>query len=92
VAVVSVKVVPAAGAERIGPYADGVLHLRVTRPPAEGQATDAARRLLARALRVPPSSISLLSGARSRTKRFEALGLSDAVARDRLGRLELRPD
>jgi uncharacterized protein YggU (UPF0235/DUF167 family) len=92
VAVVSVKVVPAAGAERIGPYADGVLHIRVTRPPAEGQATRAARRLLARALGVAPSSVLLLSGARSRTKRFEALGLSDTVALARLRRLQPPPD
>jgi uncharacterized protein YggU (UPF0235/DUF167 family) len=92
VAVVSVKVVPAAGAERIGPYADGVLQLRVTRPPADGQATEAARRLLARALGVPPSSVLLVSGARSRIKRFEALGLSDAAALDRLRRWGRPPD
>jgi uncharacterized protein YggU (UPF0235/DUF167 family) len=92
VAVVSVKVVPGAGAERIGPYADGVLHLRVTRPPAEGQATEAARRLLARALGVPPSGVLLRSGAHSRTKRFEALGLSDAAALARLRRRERAPD
>jgi uncharacterized protein YggU (UPF0235/DUF167 family) len=88
VAVVSVRVVPGAGALRIGPYADGVLNIRVTRPPADGQATEAARRLLARALGVPPSSVLLLSGARSRAKRFEALGLSDAAARARLRRLQ----
>jgi uncharacterized protein YggU (UPF0235/DUF167 family) len=88
VAVLTVKVVPGVGSERIGPYADGVLHIRVTRPPADGQATEAARRLLARLLGVPPSSVLLLSGTRSRIKRFEALGLSDAMALDRLQRLE----
>jgi uncharacterized protein YggU (UPF0235/DUF167 family) len=88
VAVVSVRVVPAASAARIGPYVDGVLHLRVSRPPYDGQATEAARRLLARALGVPPSSVLLRAGARSRTKRFEAVGLSEAAALARLRRLE----
>jgi uncharacterized protein YggU (UPF0235/DUF167 family) len=92
VAVVSVRVVPGASMARIGPYADGVLHLRVSRPPADGQATEAARRLLARALGLPPSSVLLLAGARSRTKRFEAVGLSEAAALTRLRRLERPPN
>jgi uncharacterized protein YggU (UPF0235/DUF167 family) len=92
VAVLSIKVVPAAGAERIGPYVDGVLMIRVTRPPFDGQATEAARRLLAQALGVAPSSLRLLSGARSRTKRFEALGLTQAALLASLQRLEQPSD
>jgi uncharacterized protein YggU (UPF0235/DUF167 family) len=86
------KVVPAAGAERIGPFADGVLGIRVTRPPAEGQATEAARRLLAQALGVAPSTVRLVAGARSRMKRFEASGLTQADADARLGRYRQVPD
>jgi uncharacterized protein len=85
-AVIVLKVVPAAGAERIGPFSDGVLGIRVTRPPAEGQATEAARRLLARALGVAPSTVRLVAGARHRMKRFEASGLTQADADARLGR------
>jgi uncharacterized protein YggU (UPF0235/DUF167 family) len=92
VAVVSVRVTPGASAARIGPFADGVLHIRVSRPPADGQATEAARRLLARTLGVPPSSVLLQAGARSRTKRFEAVGLSEAAALARLRHLERPPD
>ena len=87
-----VRVTPGASAARIGPYTNGVLHIRVSRPPAYGQATDAARRLLARALGVPPSSVMLQAGARSRTKRFEAVGLSEAAALARLRLLERPPD
>jgi uncharacterized protein YggU (UPF0235/DUF167 family) len=74
VAFVTVRVTPHAASERIGPYRGGVLELRVVRPPADGQATDAARRLLATALGVPPSVVRLASGARSRVKRFEVVG------------------
>jgi len=80
VAFVTVRVTPRAASERIGPYHDGVLELRVVRPPAHGQATDAARRLLADGLGVPPSAVRLASGARSRVKRFEVVGkAADAV-------------
>jgi hypothetical protein len=85
-AVVTVRVRPGSASDRIGPYADGVLSLSVTRPPAEGEATEAARRLLARALEIPPSTVRLVAGARSRTKRFEAAGLTDAAASSRLAR------
>jgi uncharacterized protein YggU (UPF0235/DUF167 family) len=74
VAFVTVRVTPRAASERIGPYRDGVLELRVSRPPTDGQATDAARRLLARGLGVPPSAVRLASGERSRVKRFEIIG------------------
>ena len=85
-AVVTVRVQPRSASERIGPYADGILALRVTRPAADGQANEAARRLLARALDAPPSTIRLVSGGRSRTKRFEASGLGEAELARRLAR------
>jgi uncharacterized protein YggU (UPF0235/DUF167 family) len=91
-AVIIVRVRPGSASDRIGPYAEGVLSLSVTRPPAEGAATDAARRLLARALEIPPSTVSLVAGARSRTKRFEAAGLTDATASSRLARYRLPAD
>jgi uncharacterized protein YggU (UPF0235/DUF167 family) len=86
VAVIVVRVRPGASGQRIGPYADGVLSLAVTRPPHGGEATDAARRLLAAAIGVAPSRVRLEAGGRSRLKRFEVSGLADAEAADRLGR------
>ena len=85
-AIVNVRVRPGAAAERIGPWIDGVLSLAVSRPPAEGQATEASRRLLARVLEVPASSVRLVAGARSRSKRFEAPGLTDDAVARRLSR------
>jgi uncharacterized protein YggU (UPF0235/DUF167 family) len=72
---------PRASAERIGPYAGATLELRVTRPAVDGQATEAARRLLADGLGVAPSTVRLVSGARSRLKRFDVFGMdADALA------------
>jgi hypothetical protein len=80
----TVRVTPRADADRIGPFADGVLQARVTRPPADGEANHAVRLLVARALGVPRSSVVLLSGARSRTKRFAISGVSEAYLVARL--------
>jgi uncharacterized protein len=81
----SVRVTPRADAERAGPVVAGVLQLRVTRPPADGEANRAVAALLARTLGVPPSAVVLVGGARSRTKRFAIDGLSAADLRARLG-------
>ena len=79
----TVRVTTRADADRAGPFADGVLHARVTRPPADGEANDAVAVLVARTLGVPRSAVVLVSGARSRTKRFAIEGLSapELVAR-----------
>jgi uncharacterized protein len=80
----SVRVTPRADVDRVGPFADGVLQVRVRRPPADGEANDAVRALLARALAVPRSSILLMTGAQSRTKHFAIDGLSSAELAARL--------
>jgi uncharacterized protein len=51
------------------------LLIRVAAPPAGGRATDEARRALAAALHVPPTSVRLVGGQRSRTKKFLVGGL-----------------
>lgn len=86
-AVVQVQVTPGAGANAIGPYREGWLRVRVTRPPTGGEATDAARKLVAKALHVAPSRLSLLSGSRSRAKRFAVAGMGDEELGSRLRRL-----
>jgi len=80
----TVQVTPRAEADRIGRFAGGVLHLRVKRPPADGEANDAVRALLARSLGLPRSSILLVAGARSRVKRFAIDGISSADLAARL--------
>jgi uncharacterized protein YggU (UPF0235/DUF167 family) len=49
---------------------DGALTIYVPERAIEGKATEAAARLLAKHLGVPPSRVELVSGATSRVKRF----------------------
>jgi len=64
-----------------------VLAVRVSRPPADGEANRAVIRLLASTLRVPPSAIVLLAGERARRKRFAVHGLAAAELEARLAGL-----
>ena len=80
-------VVPRSAADRVGPYDAGVLPVRVTRPPADGEANRAVLRLVARALEVPPSRVTLVAGSRARRKRVRIEGVDDAELQRRLGRL-----
>ena len=58
------------GFQESGPQATGsreeVLHLRVTAPPEGGKANAAVVALVAKSLRVPPSSVSIVKGFSSR--------------------------
>lgn len=79
-----VVVVPRASVDRVGPYADGVLRVRVTRPPADGEANRAVLRLVGRALRVPVGRLALAAGQRSRRKRIRVDGIDAAELARRL--------
>ena len=60
------------GFQESGPQAtgskEGVLHLRVTAPPEGGKANAAVVALVAKSLRVPRSSVSIVKGFASRDK------------------------
>ncbi len=80
----SVRVQPRASSDAIVGWRDGTLRVRVTAPPVEGEANLAVARLLARALRVAPSAIAVIHGARARDKRVRVAGLDEAEVRSRL--------
>ena len=83
VATLTVRVVPRStrpGVERRG---DEVL-IRVHAPPVGGRATEEARRVLARHLGIPASTVTLRSGERSRSKVFEAKTLDEQELSARL--------
>ena len=65
-------------------WQDTTLRLRVTAPPVDGAANAAIARLLARALGVSPSSISVVKGRPAREKIVEVAGLGAAEIRRRL--------
>ncbi len=84
-----VRLTPGAAVDRIDGWeadAEGrpVLRARVRARPVEGEANAALIQLLAKALGVPRSTVSLMRGGQSRLKMIEVANLDDAEARRRL--------
>jgi uncharacterized protein (TIGR00251 family) len=67
-ALLPIRVQPRARRSEVVGWHGTTLRVRVTAPPTEGRANEAAIALLADALGVPRSSIELVSGAASRDK------------------------
>ena len=63
--------VPRAARDEVVGWETGVLRVRVTAPPVEGQANRAVVAVVARALGVRPSAVTLVTGERGRDKVFE---------------------
>jgi uncharacterized protein len=74
---------PGIGDWRVGADGREELEVRVAEAPADGAANDAIVKLLARALGVSRSELSIISGAASRHKRI-AIPFDAAEARGRL--------
>lgn len=81
----TVRVTPGARESAITSWRDGVLRLKVREKAEKGRANDAVVRLLAKALDVPPSAVTLKRGATSREKQFDIDGLTGDDMRRRLG-------
>ena len=82
---VRVRVTPRGGRDAIDgveALSDGrrVLKVRVRAVPEDGAANDGVRRLLAKALRLPASAVSLETGATARLKTFLIAGDAAAIA------------
>ena len=83
---VHVRVTPRGGrrdaVEGIETLADGrpVLKVRVRAVPEDGAANEGVRRLIAKALRVPASAVSLEAGATARLKTFVISGEGDKLS------------
>jgi uncharacterized protein len=82
---VSVRVQPRARRDELAGEGDGALLVRVTAPPVDGRANDAACRLIARHLRIAPSRVSVVRGASARDKLVEVEGIDAGALRRRLG-------
>jgi hypothetical protein len=80
---------PGAGRDVIDGIGEGVVRARVAARPVDGAANDALRRLLAEALDVPVARITLLRGARSRTKVVAIDGLTADSVRSRWPGIEV---
>jgi uncharacterized protein len=75
---------PAIGAWRQGPGGREHLEVRVAEAPAEGAANEAVLKLLAKALGISRSEVTIIAGATSRNKRL-AIPFDVQEARGRLG-------
>jgi uncharacterized protein YggU (UPF0235/DUF167 family) len=85
----AIRLTPGASADRIDGWdvdPDGrpVLKVRVRARPVEGEANAALLKLLAKALDLPKSAVSLERGGQSRLKRIAVDGLSPDEVRARL--------
>ncbi|MFH1034560.1 MAG: DUF167 domain-containing protein [Pseudomonadota bacterium] len=78
----SVRVVPRAARDQLGPVQEGVLSVRLSAPPVEGAANAALVKLLARALGVAKGRVQVVAGEHARQKRLWVEGLApEDVAR-----------
>ncbi|HEX8938011.1 MAG TPA: DUF167 domain-containing protein [Sphingomicrobium sp.] len=88
--ILPIRVAPRSAKPGIGDWRAGVdgreeLEVRVAEAPSDGAANGAIVKLLAKALGVSRSELSIISGAASRHKRI-AIPFDVAEARGRLGR------
>ena len=75
-----VRVTARASRDELAGLRDGVLHVRVSAPPVDGKANRAVCRLIARALGVGRTSVSVVRGERSRDKVVEIDGVEPEAA------------
>ena len=69
-----IRVTPRAGRDEVGPVVDGLLRVKVTAPPVEGEANEAVIALLARVLEVPKRAVQIIGGASGRRKTVRVIG------------------
>ena len=82
-----VRVIPNAPKTAIAGMRGDEMVLRVNAPASDGKANRAAIRFLARMFGVSTSSINLVSGEKSRHKKFEIVGLEPGEIKERLADL-----
>jgi uncharacterized protein (TIGR00251 family) len=83
--VFDVRVIPRAAKAGIAGMREGAVLVRLNAPPVDGAANGELIEVVADALRVPRRSVTLVSGARSRQKRVQVLGVSAAAVAALLG-------
>jgi len=82
---VRVRVRAGARREELRPTGDGRIVAQVTAPAREGRANQALCRLVAKQLRIAPSSVVIVRGAHSRDKLIRVEGIDQAAVDAALG-------
>lgn len=78
-------VTPRGSRNQITGWRGDILHIKITAPPVEGAANEAAVKFIAAALGLPKTRVEIVSGTKSREKTIRITGLSDDEVRQRLG-------
>jgi len=84
-AMLAVYVTPKAPRDQIAGWRGTELGVRVTAAPEDGRATAAVCALVAKAVGVPKSSVSVVRGAVARHKLLEIEGVTEDELRDAFG-------
>ena len=79
-----VRVQPNASRAEIAGWFDGALRVRTTASPVRGQANRAVAEMLARAMGIPQSGVSVVRGRGAREKIMEIVGIDDSEMLRRL--------
>ena len=74
----AVRVQPRSSQDEIAGVMEGALKIRLQAPAVEDRANVALCEFLARLLKTPKSAVRILGGARSRSKRVEIRGVTEA--------------
>ena len=80
---VTVRLTPGAGVDRIDDPADGTLRARVAARPVGGAANEALARLLAEALGLARTRVTIVRGQRGRLKVVRLAGVDAEALRSR---------
>lgn len=78
-------VTPRSGRDEIVGWRGGELQVRVTTAPEDGKANAAVCKVVAGAVGVPKTAVSVMRGATARHKVLEVAGITDEELRDALG-------
>ncbi len=73
---IEIKVQPRSSRNQISGVQDGVLKVKLTAPPVEGEANQALVNFFARLLKIPRKNIVLIRGETARNKLIEIRGLT----------------
>ena len=80
----SVRVIPRASRSEVVGELEGAVKVRLTSPPVDGAANAELIKLLAKTLRVSRSSVEIVSGETSKTKRLTVTGVTAGQLRNLL--------
>ena len=73
---IRVRVVPRSSRSEIVAFVEGILKIRIAAPPVDGAANAELVKVIAKAFGVSKSSVVILSGESSKTKRIRITGAS----------------